>query len=1014
VHLFFLDDYETKLPHLANSSKRQNTEGRDPTQHQREMEGSPEAAQDSINDANISLTHYKLLFGGEVIGFQWNKNESSRSLVLQCVDWSNYWDYAYQFSNTGIFGPGRHAKFSGGATNLFTDFLQSKGSLIAAIMGHGKSANFPELKGMAAGIIRMMELVGGTYFPPPGGRGGRISGQNLFFSVAELRLRITHMVAVAESDPTTANLLRRAGFMGLFNRALGGLGSQISIRTIISTLTGVIFHETYAQPCPYFKPGGEVEPKNTQVSIGSSGRFGGLASSADGVATTLHSMADTARKAEDKGMDLKEIESIETRESLARQIYAVKNTVQGLIVSGAEAPAVVMKSLKAVESMISSGGEKSLQSLINGWRPLKPSNHVVLALERAAAEMSKIGRVQITGKKDGYTKSSRLNQHILRPDLWFGAPPRCNVLFPEDYSSLSYQRMFLQEPTRLLLKTNDEFFGEDFLFDKFYFAPQAGSAEGNNKDKARMRDVMNGGVLSHELFTGILPIFEKSGEFNLFASRSKDVALGSEADIPQAVKDGFAQRSANFMYFKHRFNSRQMSISGKFNPYLAVGFPGLVIDKYVDLGTVILHNQLREASNKGLDPLRISQSMGTNFLGNFTEVTHSISQQEGQGSTSIQCSYPRQPEESVEFLGHEDGDGTEETINQPDPEGKPTIRATDVAAITPPKLYGMGPNGGVITNVTDVSNEDLLFLDVSNTLDTLSSFEASKRRSKEAREDKYGGARRLPLFDNNQKHKVHPVMVPVSAEVTGGDLNSPEVTKIAGGSDVVVIFRAYRVEEEVPRFRRVKVGEKAFESLVHPGWYGDLWRTHRIGEVYQDFFGTGAITDPQAMTDGSQRVKVVGDEELAQASENEAASADGDPTADLLSFLKLDKKATIRDAVDFLVLTYSYIRQNNLNVDEFIRAYTWRPIATMADIFGSTDLAYDVDGQNVVAGVEGFHSKAFGPYENMFGLVGPEIKSILGIKPDDLAAQSVDTRKRKQDQVNQYASALLFSRGILG
>jgi hypothetical protein len=168
---------------------------------------------------------------------------------------------------------------------------------------------------------------------------------------------------------------------------------------------------------------------------------------------------------------------------------------------------------------------------------------VTKQLDEVVSDLSRLSRLTINLTPRGMQQPARLNQHILRPDIWFGAPPRCNVLFPEDYDSISYQRMFMQEPTRLLLKTNDEFFGEDFLFDKLYFAPQTSSVK---KNKAQMRSMMNGDLLDHELFTGILPVFEKSGEFNVFASKS-----GTQK---QMNKVGFAQRSANFLYFKYRFN----------------------------------------------------------------------------------------------------------------------------------------------------------------------------------------------------------------------------------------------------------------------------------------------------------------------------------------------------------------------------------------------------------------------------------------------------------------------------
>jgi hypothetical protein len=68
----------------------------------------------------------------------------------------------------------------------------------------------------------------------------------------------------------------------------------------------------------------------------------------------------------------------------------------------------------------------------------------------------------------------------------------------------------------------------------------------------------------------------------------------------------------------------------------------------------------------------------------------------------------------------------------------------------------------------------------------------------------------------------------------------------------------------------------------------------------------------------------------------------------------------------------------------------------------------------VVQGVEGFHSRAFGPYEDLFGLVTPDIDSLLGIKRGSTVEQRGDTRKRKQDAVLAYVQALQGARAVVG
>lgn len=999
VHLFFLDDYEVKLPFMASRRGSTGASDSDATQAEREAEHESTEFGKAINEltgaggipSGTLLTQYKLLFGGEVIGFVWSKTPHQRSLVLQCMDWSNYWDYAFQNSNTGIFGPGRKVMFSGGATNFFTDFLSSKGMAVTKVLLSGKCSSFPELKGMAAGIISLFEAIGGMYYPTsPNVK--RIAGQNLFFSISELRLHLTHMIAAFEKDPTASKLMRRHGWGDLFNRQLGGLGGQTSFRTVVSALSAIIFHEIFPQPCPYLKPGfaGPAGAKK-RMKIAQSVTYNYLFSAAEQAIIALNDVKtalDLGEAAEGGEAEFRRI-----RTSVFNNLKQLLNRTLARPETRRAPPEARTAYSKAVRSITAAA------TAFTKWRSGAPESEkkkVISPLNDAIDALSGVKKLTVLAPASAGNAPPRLNQQIFRPDIWFGAPPRCNVLFPEDYDSVSYQRMFLQEPTRLLLKTNDEFFGEDFLFDKLYFAPQTGSVK---KDQARMQDLLRGDLLDHEIFTGILPVFEKSGEFNVFASKAGFTGWGGTP--PDS--SGYAQRSANFIYFKYRFNARQMRIGGKFNPYIACGFPGLIIDRYVDLDTIKLQNELR--SKNDLPQIKISEALGTNFLGNFTEVSHSVSQQDGSGRTEVNCSYPRQPEESVEFLGKEDADTVRRKV------GGGTTRATDVAALTAPKLYSFGPNRGRITNVTDVTSQY-----ISDRL-LAESFASTGAPA---------DTRKLPLFTGKLRSKGAPVpLIPVGILTSARELNSNDVKDVTGAVDTLVVFRAFRIEEEVTRYRRESV-DRPMEDLLIPGWYDNVWRPNKIGTVYEDFFGTGAITDPQVVSSYVLKGGSAPNEQSAQASDGQALARDGeDPAADSTSDaatqaqqgfdnLQLKEGSSILNAVDFLVLTYSFIRQNRLNVDEFIRSYTWRPIATMSDIFGTSDLEFSSDGEQVLQGIEGFHSRAFGPYNDLFGLVTPEIKSILKIERDSPAAQRADTRLRKYQAVQSYVSALLLSRGILG
>lgn len=992
VHLFFWDMYESSSPFITAKNPTDARPGEnDPTANEPKPDETftPEHIADRVN------TRYKVLFIGEIVGFEWTKNQSNRSLVLQCVDLSNYWDYAYQWSNTDIFGPGIKAVFSGGATNLFTDFLSTKGSVITGIVTSGKCNTFPNLKGLAAGIIRLVEAIGGTYSPRPGSGGKKYAGQNLFFSIAELRLHITQMIAAYENDPTAKRILSRQGYSGMFDRALGGQGGQTSIRQAMNALSKIMFHEMFPQPCPMFTPGGEGEVsgvRRTKVKGDPTWSF--LADRASEAIETLQNIITGLNAVESEEQQLASI-GITTSgyiKQVRKRLQVLQKFLKQTAVEVQRRTRSTVKPPDAAKSIFSTASQLvgSASAYMRYWRPKGTDRNRRIVHDKLDSAMAQLRRAETltiiqTAFKDIFP--ARLFQQVFRPDIWFGAPPRCNVLFPEHYTTLTYKRMFLQEPTRFLLKTNDEFFGEDFLFDKFYVAPQAGTVR---EDHQRIRSMFGRYIFDHELFTGVLPVFEKMGEFNVFAARS-----GSTSG--ELAKVSLAQRSANFLYFKHRFNSRQMQVQARFNPWLACGFPGLVIDKYVDAETLALHNELRakvnERDGSNLSEIEIAEILGTNFLGNYTQVAHSVSQAPEGGSTQINCSYPRQPEESVEFLGAFDKIDVVRKRDTSD-----ASRTTKVAALNPPRPFSLGPNNGRISYVQDVTAAF-----VAGAVDEIGV------------PTEYAG-KLLPVFDIDlhRGKRQEPVQVPIGIPVSPMSIGQPALEEITGGPNAEVTFHAYLITEAIPRYQREEVTLPA-EELIRPGWYGDIWSPSKIGKVYTDLFATGSITDPQVITGpgGSTSSTVNEEAEAALADQQEAEDAE-DPRNDAPGALALDEGASIQQATEFLHLTYSYIKHEGLDIEEFIRAYTWRPVATMVDIFGTSDLTFSGDGLDVVSGTEGFHSRAFGPYDDLFGLVPAEIEDVLGIKRGDAGAQRADTRKRKLEAVQAYISQLMFSRAILG
>lgn len=981
VHVFFLDFWEGAPTSVYARGDSINDRDRGPGSTfdyslSRYDESNLNSDESQDIESDIRNERYKLLFGGEVVGFEWVKTPTSRSLVLHCQDWSNYWDYAIQFKNTDLFGPGYKAMFSGGGTNLFTDFLMEPSEVVLNIV-KTRSIQYPKLEGLLGGLVHLLEAIGGAYHTRDG---KRFAGQNIFFSVAELRLRVTQMITAYENDPSSRRLLG-GSYDGMFGRTLGNLGDQVSFRKAINALAGVIFHESYPQPCPLYRPGnkGNIDGY-TRTRIADDPKLAPIAMDAESLALSVRELSvSVSERATAPNPVLTKQEVILSCKQARDSISKIRSRANSLRFS---------KANKLLSDARTAMGQAE-NAVRTRWKNGLTETHMRGVLTKFAEVSIYLDRVTemqvtLTSRKDAFP--ARLNQQIFRPDVWFTAPPRCNVVFPEHYTMIQYVRSFLQEPTRLLLKTNDEFFGEDELFDCFYFAPKL---EGLKSNKSELVNMLRGDIMSHEIYTGILPIFEKMGEFNIFGVRASAAPAGPSKDGKKPkgkkVKVGLAQRSTNFLFFRYRFSARQMQLQGAFNPYIACGFPGFIIDKYTDLDRLQKMRDMMTAAGYKYRPL--TQMLGTHFLGNFSQVTHTLDQREG-GMTTAAIQYPREFDESLEFLGA----SNKQTMQAEKRLDAEALRETDVSVLNVPPLYALGPQLGVITQVTNVTN-------AYKTTAAGADAQAQKLPF-------YGGPRRSGTAELTTKY---PIGVARPAKQWG-----QEIVDIVGDSEKLVTFQAYRIRESVPRYRRESILVPA-EELIRPGWYGDCWHSSQIGKVYEDFFRTGAITDPQHVADPSGTATGVQRQDAEDALLTAASGVEfEDPRTLAPAIMALDAEATIQQACTYLLQVYAYIRMNGLNVDDFIRSYTWRPIATMVDMFGSSDLEFDEDGDKVIRGVEGFHSRAFGPYTDLFALVTPEIEEVLGAKRGSNLAKKVDTRAAKFEAVQHFVDALKSSRAVLG
>ncbi len=1082
-------------------------------------ESTPEQSEeDLINEG------YKLHFGGELYGFSFQKTPTSRCIVLQCVDWSRYWDHAFQYQVSGysLGQGGVRAAFTGASTSVFNDFLEGSGDIVAKLL-ETPPRSYPSLKGtLMGGLMHLIEAIGGVYF---GKRS--IRGLNDYFSLAEMRLHLTQMIgANPYSNRDEQRLLTARGFGSLFRRNLAGLGKQVTVRQVLLALQRYIFHEIIPITSPRYLPAlhDPSTPQYESLGIEQDPETLPLAKAARQVKQRASEMNQRQQASTDNSSSL---EQSRLRGGLGNELKrlsdlcdeAARRSRKIGIQGGNNTRLADFFSIADVTQVFASAAasfSRLREITANGNPAQRGSSFHIMGTAGADSTLSILGSVEasmqlvldskhrrrVQRQTQQPDPPPRLLTQIYRPDVWMVAPPRCNVFFPELYSQFSYNRNFQQEVTRLMLRTHSAFFGSDQLFDGYYMAPskllgqRTGRVPGRGRVGAEPSDYADApawfakDMLEHELYTGIIPSFERMSDLNLHALR------GGSIDI-NGVKVGYAQLAANHLFFQYRFKSRELTLSGKFNPYAVLGFPALVIDKYLpvdhlrdgeydaavaaklaeavregkgEFGSLPTEEQarVREANTARVNEVvsdLLAERPNTHFLGTPAMVAHNISATAG-GTTQIQMEYSRTTNERTEFMGDNLGRGARARRKK-----NQNIR-TEVASLSTPVLGSKGPRGGRIVSVvdtTDASERRTLTGQARGT-----SSPANRGKNTE---------RLLPLYTgdaafNGRRRRGTRVVVGVERPASS---YGEEVIALVGSGgtfdastqQILVTFRSFSVVEEIGVYVKEDVSLPP-EDYTFPPWYGETYRTNRIGSLYAYFFGIGAITDPITFTEPGVRPPVTipqSNEEALRtttiaflrkfseslANANAVAGFDqrpapgyentpnvaggtmgppGNPESESLGDAagligSIKERSPIGEAVEELVRVYSRAKLDGYDVHEFIRSYTWRPIASMVDMFGTSNLEI-TDAGETVRGREGFHSRAFGDFDDLRQLVSPSDgvrpQTILGVSTrssdetgdsvsgskDTRIASRLDTRKEKRIRVLKYLNALMASRGILG
>lgn len=993
VHLFFLEEPLMK--------------GTDSTRASLADLRGPSSASNSTGDTALSDEAYKLLFCGEVIGYSFAKNPMSRSAVLQCLDHSSYWD---SLQATMLdYGPDGNAfvhKASLYASNeaLFANVpTQTQHEKLRDwILSKPQTPGLKDVAGLAGGIIALMEIMGGL-------RQHRL-GVNDFFTISELRCHLLSQVTAEDGDSTSQNLFSAKTFWDWIANNLQNQSGQISLRDMFKLLSQYIYYTIIPNPVAKFDRGLTQQKEKIPAHTKKLSQSKNL-SKVRGSLQTVNGLFAT--------------DALITLAALS----AAESEFRTSIIPGLAGVDEVLKQAEAthylLKSMLDAYGRGDVASVQARQGNAKVSVSKVYFAVQSAADRT----IQVAESVRYVDHLARLRTQIFRPDCYMAPPPTCNVIFPEQYSQMTYDRNFLDEVTRVEVSCYAAVVGPDALTAQHLIQP-GGALRNESSEVAKKLTNKWRILMDHELHTGII-----AKEEWLPDSFSSGSLRGRDTEAAKALKNStlkWQEQVGLHHFFKYRIGPRSVNVAGRFMPYLVCGFPALVIqkpfylakEKVPVIGDVI--SMIRASKNpaKELDA-------PPQFLGMLEGVTHIIGQD--GGNSQFMMSHCRS------HLGIDD-----EFV------GLVLAKTKTAGAVPKPIHYVLTlaeakkdekklkflrdctPQNWEKDRQALVIEKELTATDTAYVVRSISRGTTSKT---------------VPVTKTNEKSKSSAAKATVSAESSlGKTVKVPAVpgTTTVGGRGLfngtislievlppvedlqeykgAFYFSQILVYEDIMVPGGAELADVPFEYAVQPSWLSTSYDNQNVGpKVYTPFFGCNSIVDQITTREVTQIPPRQPEGLMVNPGEKLKTLQERIKTIDAQKSL-----ISIEKAVNVISYLYAQVRSEKLDVDEFIESFVRRPVASKKDLLGAHDLELKVVGGRVEVpkGQEskvGFHTFSVHPLcveaRNLVGLTDNPATPLATMDPTQrkALAASYDVRWQKLEKVKAYKEALdKGSRGFVG
>lgn len=990
-------------------------------------------ASDTYKIANdpSNLANWKLLLAGEYTSYSFANQGGQRHITLYVSDMTSYWDHAkiYFGSKTTSGGiPFRKAVALGGGqvTLEGKDKLDKPQEVLDLLQKSPKS--LAGATGLLGGVISLLEAATGVYTPEDK---KLIPGVNAFMSQAEVRLHLTRTIAASALDNTAAEFINVASFKSYFRRLAASLQQTASYMQLVVLFLNRVYYQWSSLPAPPYLPDGskmEVKESDRIVRISApklndadvDGLFGVVAKLAAAVDKYVEEVLKERRHEKTPGRD--DYASRPGEWSAPEDRYTSVPDLEGhakfsavTAVTGFQAyPEVRIRSITSTycekarrtgtraqvdaSVNVASAGEHVAAAftlctaMINTQPKLNESNMSKLRYElEAALSGVKSAAASTTRKVAGNAGEkefkSRLHTIMLAPDLFMCPPPKCNVLFPDDYATVRYGRQHLAEITRLLLHgrnkadqpTRDVYFSPySLLLRDNVLAANTDPDEVNIvKNSAEIDKALNSGaafILRHEKFCGIIADVQSLGDNDTFKNLHKKQQAAKSKEEQRVGDQAHLRRAADYMFFAKRFESRTAYVQARYLPRLIVGLPCLV---------------LMPSRSEPKNPTSPTPpKYGTHLVGVISSVRHSGSQQ--GGSTDVQLTKCRTHDEVPSLFGSDAWDVVDKTLVKKSRKLKPPagyefqaeyLGATEMGNAVTDHLEGpdgaynvmnLHPVRGRTYNIVPKAYEpvtgDLNADDVQSVLDF---------------NNKNVG--KSPYADGH--------LVVDGTGLADSGINSPAIK--TDPSDGVKLNAMNVDVVETYTDSTKKVSKNSFENSIPPWYDAAVFLPNLIGtKFYAPLLGCTSILD------------------------KEIVDAAGDfPEAGAKAKLKTELAglgsdfATVFAAAESLALTWLLLHENGADTVAFTEQYCRRAFGTITDILGTRNpYSAFIVTDGVVAASEvdtaGFHGDAYG---NIDGMKSHDDTDLVTSGEID---KNIDPRAERYRIVYEYIRSLSDSGGI--